>query len=1351
MKSVRRIAAAILAMLFVLGLASCRSSDSGSGTPSSRTGGAVLSLDGTLTAHLEQATGSSSFVGWIPLFTADQVIRGQLVARNVDDGTSQVFDWSVYLDEDTLEIESNKTIVLTPGTYDFSLVLSEGEQQYRGEALRVDVVDGANAIHMTMRPIIGDTLVDVTVVDRLADFRLRYDPRELSGFPDPTLGISVDGGPERIYRINPDTGISDSYANLPPGDHVIRLSFYSRGLQRGRSIAEQERVTVVPGANIVMDLVPLHGEVAMEVGTGTARFNFTVPEEVVDEAGGTADLRVLFSVVGDENPLQQEVLTLTGPDAGNYLASVMLSGMSYGQVDLTLTFTEISTSEVLGTCGIAGITLNYNEREVPCELRLRRRAILGGHLLAVVGINVFDREWQPIAGASVYANGDFLGITGSGGFGTPGYLKVFLPADDYRLLAEGEILFGRADVSLLPFDVENVDIFLDTPIDSDGDGVADTDDLCPDTPAGVLVDSDGCPIGEPLAGFVRVIGDIDSDSGTDVAFDSDGNIIGVGVFWGTIDFGAGPLTTTGYHNVYVVKLDPAGNALWSTQLGMGGYAVTESVAVDPNGDILVGGRFSGTADFGGGPLVSSGGFDLFAVKLSGSDGSHLWSRGIGGAQSEYVGNIAVDAAGDLLVGGSFEDTFDPGGGPIVSAGQSDGIVLKLSGVDGSYLWSYVVGGVDYDYVQDVAFDANGDVLALGGFYDTINLGGGDLTSAGTADVFVAKLGGADGSYQWSSAFGGTSIDTGYAITSDSDGDVFVAGSFRETVDFGGVPVTSAGSEDAFVAKMSGNDGSILWSRRYGDTGGSEWGRSLAAAPDGSVAVTGTLFGDQDLGGGIIASAGARDVFVVRLDASGNHLYSRLLGGPYSDEGNGIAMGADGRVAVTGSFQIEADFGGGTVFGTYSGDAFIVTLGSDLSSSFPDADGDGYALPGDCNDGDATMYPGAPPQAAGVDNNCNGVLDVPELVPGSAIVLDFEGLAHVETVLEFYNGGTGGDGSGPGTNYGVSFSANATALIDEDAGVGGTGNFANEPSPDTVVFLPDGTASPIVVNVPAGFETGFGMFYAASSPVSVTVYSGLDGTGTALATRTMPTTPVATGHGDPNGYFDVWYADGVAFAGTAQSVVIAIGVNAAAIDNLTFGAEMPLGGPVGGGSGGGDVLTFDAWNRGRWDDLGRHEYYGNTYTGLIAGTPTFPVSVDSRSYYVFDLSSLSGNVVAATLQLGVVAWDSPDTTESFFVVDVTTPIDHLIELTGGLVPYDPDVYADLGGGVPYVNTQYGISSSQVGSSVAIPLNADALAAINAAAGGDFAVGLAMYSIGQILVNEGVVFEVPLQLLLTVEAP
>jgi hypothetical protein len=117
-------------------------------------------------------------------------------------------------------------------------------------------------------------------------------------------------------------------------------------------------------------------------------------------------------------------------------------------------------------------------------------------------------------------------------------------------------------------------------------------------------------------------------------------------------------------------------------------------------------------------------------------------------------------------------------------------------------------------------------------------------------------------------------------------------------------------------------------------------------------------------------------------------------------------------------------------------------------------------------------------------------------------LTFEGLQNIESIGEYYNGGVGGSGSGPGPNFGVVFSSNAWALISINAG--GDGNFANEPSPNTIMYFEADGA--IFMTVPAGFDTGFSFHYSSLEAASVSVFDGLDGTGNVLASFALPAEP-----------------------------------------------------------------------------------------------------------------------------------------------------------------------------------------------------------------------------------------------------
>lgn len=182
---------------------------------------------------------------------------------------------------------------------------------------------------------------------------------------------------------------------------------------------------------------------------------------------------------------------------------------------------------------------------------------------------------------------------------------------------------------------------------------------------------------------------------------------------------------------------------------------------------------------------------------------------------------------------------------------------------------------------------------------------------------------------------------------------------------------------------------------------------------------------------------------------------------------------------------------------------------------------------------------------------------------NVIVLDFEGLDNGEAVDGFYNGGTSENGNS-GTDFGIAFSDSTLALIDGDA-PGGTGNFGNEPSPDTIMFFLSGDRA--VMNVAAGFEEGFSFFYTSiTENAFVNVFSGLDGTGEILATLMLaPTGTDCTG--DPTGAFCNFESIGTTFTGVAFSVAFGGVADQVGFDDITFGSaiaggEVPIPGAIG---------------------------------------------------------------------------------------------------------------------------------------------------------------------------------------------
>jgi lambda repressor-like predicted transcriptional regulator len=312
-------------------------------------------------------------------------------------------------------------------------------------------------------------------------------------------------------------------------------------------------------------------------------------------------------------------------------------------------------------------------------------------------------------------------------------------------------------------------------------------------------------------------GDVANDYGRGVAVDNGNNVIVTGSCTNYVDFGDGNLTQTfGSDDIFIAKYSGMdGSRIWSKRVGGMYEDYGYGIAVDNTGDVIVTGQFMAEVDFGGGRLSSAGGGDIFVAKFSRTDGGHIWSKRFGSISTDYGYRVAVDSSRNVYVIGRFVGTVDFGGGPLTSAGGYDIFVAKFSGTDGGHIWSKRFGSAGYDYANGIAVDSGGNVLVTGQFQGIVDFGGGPLTSAGGYDIFMAKYNGVNGSHIWSKRFGSTSSDYGNGIAVDEVGNVIMTGAFYGTVDFGGGSLTASGI-DIVVAKYT-SSGGHMWSEKFGGT------------------------------------------------------------------------------------------------------------------------------------------------------------------------------------------------------------------------------------------------------------------------------------------------------------------------------------------------------------------------------------------------------------------------------------------------------------------------------------------------------------------------------------------------------
>ncbi len=253
--------------------------------------------------------------------------------------------------------------------------------------------------------------------------------------------------------------------------------------------------------------------------------------------------------------------------------------------------------------------------------------------------------------------------------------------------------------------------------------------------------------------WAKSFGGMVNDVGFGIAVDGDGNVLITGLFGLNAVFGGVTLSSAGELDIFALKLDPDGNRVWAKRFGGSDVDQGRGIAVDGDGNVLITGFFQDNEG------------DIFALKLD-PEGNTLWTRIFGGVFSDHGTGIAVDGAGDVLITGFFHGTVLFGGVILNSAGGQDAFALKLD-PDGNTLWATNFGGTAEDQGTGIAVDGDGNALITGDFREIAHFSGVTLVSAGNADIFVVKL--SDIVPPTANAGADQSVDEGVVVNLDGSG------------------------------------------------------------------------------------------------------------------------------------------------------------------------------------------------------------------------------------------------------------------------------------------------------------------------------------------------------------------------------------------------------------------------------------------------------------------------------------------------------------------------------------------------------------------------------------------------------
>ncbi|MFH0893423.1 MAG: SBBP repeat-containing protein [Bacteroidota bacterium] len=457
--------------------------------------------------------------------------------------------------------------------------------------------------------------------------------------------------------------------------------------------------------------------------------------------------------------------------------------------------------------------------------------------------------------------------------------------------------------------------------------------------------------------WAKQTGGTGSDVGKKITTDASGNIYTIGYFQGTVDFdpnaGTSYLTSTGGKDIFVQKLDASGNFIWAKQIGGKGDDNGGSIKIDTFGNIYLAGAFSDTADFDPGTglsnLISAGGYDIFILKLN-ATGNFVWATRFGGEHSENITAISLDDFGNVYATGNFFHTvdFDPGVGVFnLSAGFLDicnAFVLKLDR-HAHFVWAKQIEDSSPSVSSGMIVSTFGDLYITGNFYGVADFNPGyatvNITSNGAYDVFILNLD-SSGNYKWVKKFGSDDYDYGGEISTDVFFNIFITGTFSDTLDFDpGTGISNLipyGFNDMFILKLDAA-GNFIWAKQIGNAGYNYSG-PIFTDVSGNLYATGSFTDtlDFDPGAGVenLISAGNNDIYLLKLDTAGDFLWVKQIGDTLDEVAYSGMVDATGNIYTTGSFQGTVDFDPGA--GIYnlvsagSNDAFILKLNQPVGIS-----------------------------------------------------------------------------------------------------------------------------------------------------------------------------------------------------------------------------------------------------------------------------------------------------------------------------------------------------------------------------------------------------------------------------------
>jgi len=395
-----------------------------------------------------------------------------------------------------------------------------------------------------------------------------------------------------------------------------------------------------------------------------------------------------------------------------------------------------------------------------------------------------------------------------------------------------------------------------------------------------------------------------ADQTNGIVTDKNGNIVVVGTFDATANFGSNSLSTSGSLDIFVAKYDSTGKCLWAKKAGGSFGDEGRGIKVDDEGNIYLTGTYGQSgAIFSGLVTGSTGGLrNRFIAKYK-PNGNIVWAKPIGGVSSSpEPRKIEMGKDSKVYVAGEFYGTITFNGTQQItsSKGGANDIFTVQFDTSGTAIWANRGGDRKDEKLNGLAVDKDGNPIIYGSYDSLVTFGSTTKyaeylgSTFGHSDLFLVKYSTSGGQY-WFQSYGGKDGDLGGGICIDISGNIYTTGYFRTDFYSGSINANNSGTTNTLFLYKFNSSGIPVWVKfsHYPNSIGFQRGMALAYAKN-EILLAGYFGNIYKAGNNNLTGGGENFPLIIKYDTAGTQLWGMFGKGVSGKVSQGLSIAIKGK-------------------------------------------------------------------------------------------------------------------------------------------------------------------------------------------------------------------------------------------------------------------------------------------------------------------------------------------------------------------------------------------------------------------------------------------------------------------------